>query len=47
MQVNKVEMRFCIDHVDMEVLLLILIRCEELAPVGRYHSQVALGSLML
>jgi len=47
MHLNKVEMGFRMDHVHMEVVLLIAIVFEAPAPLGWYQSLGALGSLML
>ena len=46
MHLNEVEMGFHMDHVNIEVVLLILILFEVAAPLGRCHSLVALGMLM-
>jgi len=43
---TKVQMRCHMDHVHTQVVPLIPITCEALAPVGQCHSRVALGWLI-
>jgi len=46
MDLNKVEMRSRMDNVHKEVIVLIPNISEAPAPLGRYHSHVALASVM-